>query len=60
MVGKDCERWEEAMDDLAIGDGEASRYITTTCHPGESVAEVVEFAKQFVINKESGVEVFHI
>lgn len=59
-VGKDCEQWEEAMDELAIGDGSNSSYITTTSHPGEAANDVVEFAKMFSISKESGVEVVHI
>ena len=26
-VGKDCEVWEEIMDELSVGDGSNSRYI---------------------------------
>ncbi|BCE00919.1 DUF7684 family protein [Marinicellulosiphila megalodicopiae] len=46
-VGKDCEVWENVMDELAIGDGIKSRYITTTCHPDESIEDVIEFANNF-------------
>ena len=46
-VGKDCELWEEVMDELAVGSGENPRYITTTSHPNESAEEVIEFAKSF-------------
>ena len=47
VVGTDCELWEEVMDELAIGDGEKPRYITTTSHPNESVEDVIEFAQIF-------------
>ena len=47
-VGKDCELWEEAMDELVVGpDGAGPRHVTTTSHPGESVEQVVEFASQW-------------
>lgn len=46
-VGKDCEIWEEIMDELAVGNGENSRFIVTTSHPEESAEEVIEFAKNF-------------
>ena len=59
-VGKDCELWEEVMDELAVGDGTNSRYITTTSHPDESLEDVVEFAKIFSTTDESGVEIVHI
>lgn len=59
-VGKDCELWEEAMDEMAVGDGSNSRYITTTSHPGESVEEVVTFAESWPTKKPSGVKVVTI
>lgn len=44
-VGKDCRLWEDVMDELVVGpDGASPWHVTTTSHPGESVAEVVEFA----------------
>ncbi|WP_223669014.1 hypothetical protein [Kangiella shandongensis] len=59
-VGKDCELWEEVMDELAVGDGIDSRYITTTSHPGESEEEVIEFAKSWIGEGESGIEIVRI
>jgi hypothetical protein len=35
------------MDELAISNGESSRYITTTSHPDEIAEEVIEFARSF-------------
>lgn len=60
VVGKDCEIWEEIMDELSIGDGSNPHPITTTSHPDESVKDVLEFAHMFKIEKESGVEVVRI
>ena len=59
-VGKDCEVWEEIMDEFSVGDGSNPRYITTTSHPDESIEDVIEFAKLFSINKESDVDVVRI
>ena len=60
IVGVDCELWEEIMDEMAVGDGIESRYITTTSHPGESEDEVIEFATMFTVSGPSGVEVVRI
>ena len=60
VVGKDCELWEQVMDEIAVGNGENVRYITTTSHPNESVTEVVEFANNFITSKESEVKVVRI
>lgn len=59
-VGKDCELWEEIMDELAVGDGTNIRYITTTSHPGESEGEVIEFAKSLEPGIESVVKIVRI
>jgi hypothetical protein len=59
-VGKDCELWEEIMDELAVGNGEQSRYITTTSHPNESVEDVIEFAKMFNSHSTNEVQVVRI
>ena len=59
-VGEDCELWEEVMDDIAVGDGSAPRYITTTSHPGETENDVIDFAKMFCVPGSSGVDVVHI
>ncbi|WKB56035.1 hypothetical protein [Eleftheria terrae] len=46
VVGHDCERVEEIIDELVVGDGsDPRRFLLTSSHPGESVAEVVEFAR---------------
>jgi hypothetical protein len=46
MVGEDCARVEDVIDDLVVGGGtDPTRFILTSSHPGESVADVVEFAR---------------
>lgn len=46
VVGEDCELVEDLIDELVVGDGtDSSRFILTSAHPGESVADVVEFAR---------------
>ena len=60
-VGEDCELWEEIMDELVVGpDGKGKWTVTTTSHPGESVAEVIEFASQFILDEPSEVEVIEV
>ena len=46
VVGEDCEQVEDIIDELVVGDGtDSSRFILTSAHPCESVADVVEFAR---------------
>ena len=59
-VGEQCELWEEVMDEISVGNGSNSRYITTTSHPDETEKEVIEFANNFCTNIVSGVEVVRI
>ena len=51
VVGTDCAKWEDAIDWLVI-EPEISGTIQpatccTTSHPGESLEEVIAFAKQW-------------
>jgi hypothetical protein len=46
-VGKDCGQWEEAMDDLCEQRGGKALDVVTTCHPGETPEEVMDFAKEW-------------
>ena len=46
VVGTDCALVEDIIDELVVGDGsDESRFILTSAHPGESVEEVVAFAR---------------
>jgi hypothetical protein len=45
VVGQECERVEAIIDELVVGDGSnPSRFLLTSSHPGESIAQVVAFA----------------
>ena len=60
VVGKDCQAWEDAMDEIAVGDGRNPRFINTTSHPGEDESEVIEFAQAFSLSVESDVKVVYV
>ena len=51
VIGKDCERWHDVIDELMIGDGTVLRdfQMMTTWHPDEGLEEVIDFAKRFDI-----------
>lgn len=59
-VGKDCELWEEIMDEIAVGNCTDACYITTTSHPNESVDEVIQFAKHCSTSRDSEIDFVHI
>jgi hypothetical protein len=45
VVGHDCERVEDLIDELVVGDGSTpARFLLTSSHAGESVADAVAFA----------------
>jgi hypothetical protein len=57
VVGEDCSRVEDIVDELVVGDGtDEKRFILTSSHPGETVAQAVEFAKS-LSNEYAGQEV---
>lgn len=46
VVGMDCQRVEDIVDELVVGDGSlADRFILTSAHPNETLADAVEFAR---------------
>ncbi len=45
VVGHDCQRVEDIIDELVVGDGsKPDRFLLTSSHPGEGIAEAVAFA----------------
>lgn len=49
-VGKDCELWHDIMDELFVGFGEERDFfMITTWHTGETLEDVIEFAKSYDI-----------
>jgi len=47
VVGKDCQDWENAMDDLLESRSGEFLDVVTTCHSNESVEEVMAFASNW-------------
>ena len=46
VVGDDCRRVEDVIDELVVGDGsDRKRFLLTSSHPGETISEVREFAE---------------
>jgi len=46
VVGHDCARIEDIIDELVVGDGTREPYsMLTSSHPDETVADAVEFAE---------------
>ena len=45
VVGPECSRVEDLIDDLVVGDAGTDRFILTSSHPEESVADAIAFAR---------------
>jgi hypothetical protein len=46
VVGEDCSRVEDIIDEWVVGDGtDDGRYILTSSHPGETIDDALEFAR---------------
>lgn len=58
VMGKDCAKVEDIIDDLIVGDGSnPERFIVTTSHPGESLKDVIAFAELFSTNPAGKVQI---
>ena len=45
VVGPDCARVEDLIDEIVVGDGSADYTLLTSSHPGESLEQAIAFAK---------------
>lgn len=45
VVGKDCARVEDIIDEILVGDGSRDYHLLTSSHPDESLEEVIQFAE---------------
>lgn len=59
-VGKDCELWEDIMDEIAVGDATNPRFIVTTSHPYETLEEVIDFATSFRTEETSEIKIVYV
>jgi hypothetical protein len=61
VVGPDCARVEGIVDELVVGDGsDSSRFLLTSSHPGESLGEAVQFARDLTGDYEGEVQVVEV
>jgi len=59
--GEDCERIEDLIDWVIVGDGtDEHRHITTSSHPGETLEEVLEFAAFWRVNADGPTRVVRL
>lgn len=56
VVGKDCSRVEDIIDELVVGDAVREYDLLTSSHPDESLDEVIEFAHS-LLGELEGLEV---
>lgn len=52
VVGADCARVEDIIDELVVGKGDRDYHLLTSSHPNESVEEVVGFARSLALEFE--------
>ena len=45
VVGKDCEKIGDLIDELVVGDGSRDYDVLTSSHPGEPIDSAVSFAR---------------
>ena len=45
VVGEDCSRVEDIIDELCVGDASNPYYMLTSSHPHETLAEAIAFAE---------------
>jgi hypothetical protein len=51
VVRGDCQRIEDIIDDLCVGDGSDPYFMITTSHPDETLEEVMVFDEVFSEDK---------
>jgi predicted aldo/keto reductase-like oxidoreductase len=45
VVGNDCSRVEDFIDEIVVGDGTREFFLLTSSHPGETTADATDFAR---------------
>jgi hypothetical protein len=49
VVGRDCARVEDIIDEIVVGDGDRDYDLLTSSHPGASVEQAVAFARSLTL-----------
>ena len=60
VVGKDCTRVEDIIDELVVGDGSRDYDLLTSSHPGKSVEEAVAFAELLALEFAGEVQIIEL
>jgi len=61
VVGKDAARIEDLVDEVVVGDGsDASRFLLTACHEGETLEDALEFARSLSSEYGEGLQVVEV
>jgi hypothetical protein len=60
VVGKDCAKVEDIIDELVVGDGSRDYDLLTSSHPGKSVEEAVAFAASLTGNFAGEVQIVEL
>jgi hypothetical protein len=57
VVGPGCERIEDIIDEIVVGDGsDRTRFLCTTSHPNDSFKEVINMATVWEFERGDRVE----
>ena len=58
VLGPDCSHVEDLIDEIVVGDGtDCGRFIVTSSHGEESLADVIKFAESWTTESDGGVQV---
>ena len=57
VVGSDCRRIEDTIDEIVVGDGsDPDRFVCTTSHPDEPFDEVINMAEVWEMERGDPVQ----
>lgn len=58
VVGQDCAKVEDIIDELVVGDGSRhDRFILTTSHPGQTIDQAAEYARSLSLEYAGEVQI---
>lgn len=60
VVGVDCEKIEDIIDELVVGDGSRDYDLLTSSHAGESLEEAIDFARSLTAEFSGPVQVVEL
>lgn len=61
VVGPGCDRVEDILDDIVVGDGsDTTRFLCTSSHPDEPFEDVLNMATTWEIERGDAVEIVRL